>query len=193
MSDLDGRSVHPGRRWWWVGGGVVVVAVVVVVVLLATGGGGAPASTGSADSPVVVMTPPAGSLAYRDGQKIQLSVAANKLFNPYSRIVVLECADPGGTVTNLPVNDSTCDGNTVNPYSILVTKDGSFSVPRYHSYQLFVLPNKSLGEVPDGQPVCNATHWCVLYVGQDQTNFKSPKVFSAPFTISGSGTRGSTP
>jgi hypothetical protein len=188
-----GREVHPSRRWWWVGGIVAVVAVIVVAIVVATGGGGTPAAVDTPEHPVVVMTPSPTSVTYHDGEKITLSVAANKIFSPYSRIVVLECADPGGQVANLPVNDSTCDGNTVNPYSILVNKDGSFSTGRYHMYQMFVLPNRSLGEDPAGQPVCNATHSCVLYVGQDQNNFKSPKVFSVPFTISGSGASGATP
>jgi hypothetical protein len=194
MIEASGREVHsPGRRWWWVGGALAVVVLVIVIVVFAGSGGSAPSATGTPEHPVVALSPPSTSVAYHDGQKIKLSVAANKLFNPYSRVVVLECADPGGQVSNLPVNDNTCDGNTVNGYSILINKDGSLSTGRYHSYLLYALPDRSLGESPDGEPVCDKTHWCVLYVGENQNNFKSPKIFSAPFTISGSGSSENTP
>ena len=101
-------------------------------------------------------------------------------FRSLSRIEILECADPGGQAGNLPKNDNTCDGNTTPGFSVLVNKDGSFTAP---SYQLWSLPNTQLGESNDGEPVCNATKMCVLYVGQNQTDFTQPKAFSAPFTI----------
>ena len=123
-------------------------------------------------------------MTYHNGQTITISVAANKYFAPYSRIIIIQCADAGGSTSNLPVNDSTCDGNTTSGHSILVNKDGSFSTP----YQtVFSLPSRALGESPDSIPVCDATHQCVFYIGQDQNHFTAPKIFSAPFTVTPSG------
>ena len=64
-------------------------------------------------------------------------------------------------------------------YSTLVNKDGSFS----GRFTVHSLPNTLLGEPADQAPVCNVTHTCVLFVGEDQTHFNQPKVFSEPFTI----------
>jgi hypothetical protein len=118
---------------------------------------------------------------YHSGQLINLSVGPNGYYKPYSRINILECADPGGKMRNLPNSVSTCDGNTIEGNSILIAKDGSWSET---GYQLFALPDvKSLGELANGQPVCNQRHSCVLYIGENQENFTWPKQFSAPFTI----------
>ena len=37
--------------------------------------------------------------------------------------------------------------------------------------------------------VCNQKNMCVLYIGQNQINFRAPKEFSAPFSISKSSKR----
>jgi LPXTG-motif cell wall-anchored protein len=48
-------------------------------------------------------------------------------------------------------------------------------------YTINTLPTNI--EPKDGLPVCNATHACVLYVGQNQNNFEKPHVWSAPFYV----------
>ena len=121
---------------------------------------------------------PAGP--YNSGQKISISVGPNHYFERYTRIIVIECAYRG----HVPKNDSTCDGNTAPGFSILVNKNGSFSTSQY---ELFSLPNAKLGEAPIDTPVCNRTHPCVLYIGQNQNDFTSPKVFSAPLVIQSAG------
>jgi hypothetical protein len=171
----DTRGAH--RRWWWIAS-IVALVVVIVVVLVVTLGGQSSSTGGSDGKPVLVMTPAPGS--YHSGQEVSLSVGPNKYFTRYLRVVIIECADPGGTVASLPTSNATCDGNTVQPGSILVNQDGSFSEP---AYPLFSLPNTQLGEASDSEPVCNQTHWCVLYVGLEDTDFTKPKIFSAPFTI----------
>lgn len=164
------------RRLWLIGGAVAVVLIAVVVIVLLTTGGSSSSNSGK---PVVVLTPAAGSSPYHDGQVINFAVGPNKYFIPYSRIIIIQCADPGGQVANLPKSDIACDGNTVPGYSTLVNKDGSFS----NKFTLYSLPNTVLGEPADDLPVCNLTHTCVLFVGEDQTNFSAPKIFSDPFTI----------
>jgi hypothetical protein len=93
---------------------------------------------------------------------------------------ILECADPGGSLANLPKSDSTCDGNTIQGNTMLVAANGSASDS---NYTIYLLPSAALGEQSNNQPVCNQTNPCVLYVGQNQNDFTAPKVFSTPFTI----------
>ena len=177
MTPARDTKRRSGRFWGLVGlAGVVVVVVVVVVAM--TAGGSSPSSANG--SSLLTMTPAPSSTSYHNGQTVSISVGPNKQFAPYSRIIIIECANPGGTTASLPTSDLTCDGNTVTPYSVLVNKDGSFSAPKY---QLFSLPNTQMDETWDDQPVCNQTHQCVLYIGQDQTNFRQPKIFSEPFSI----------
>jgi hypothetical protein len=136
---------------------------------------------GAASPPRLLMT--AGT--FHNQQLISVAVGPNHFFKPYSRVNILECADPDGKKKNLPTNANTCDGNTIQGNTILVNKNGSFSEP---GYELFALPNKpQLGELPDDQPVCNQKKSCVLYIGENQENFNSPKMFSAPFVMQPSG------
>ncbi len=125
-----------------------------------------------------------------NGQTISVSVGSNGYFTPHARVNILECADPGGLAANLPKDDSTCDGNTIQGSTVLVGSDGSFSDP---SYPVYLLPSATLGEQGNAQPICDQTHYCVLFVGQNQNDFTVAKVFSAPFLIAaGSGTTPAT-
>jgi hypothetical protein len=143
---------------------------------------------GAGAAPPPLNVSPQGNL--HDGQSISLTVGPNSYFTPHARVNILECADPGGAVANLPKDITTCDGNTVQGTTILVANDGSFSES---AYSVYLLPNSALGEQPNGQPICDKTNPCVLYVGQDQNDFTAPKVFSAPFLITqGSATTTTT-
>jgi len=115
-----------------------------------------------------------------DGESVSVSIGPNSVFRPSSRVNILECADPDGSVANLPKSDSTCDGNTIQGNTILVAANGSASD---QDYTIYLLPSPALGEQSNNQPICNQTNPCVLYVGQNQNDFTAPKVFSTPFTI----------
>ena len=141
----------------------------------------------AAGAPPSVSLSPAGN--YRDGQVIAVGVGPNSYFTPQSRIEILECADPGGSASKLPIDSTTCDGNTVPGGTVVVAANGSFSLP---DYTVYLLPSPTLGEQSNYKPICNQTNYCVLYVGQDQNNFTAPKVFSAPFLIGPSGAAGTT-
>lgn len=147
-------------------------ALAVSVALL---GGAHPAAASS--GPTVSVTPGA---PFHSGETVTVSVGPNGSYVPHSRVSILECADPGGTAANLPKDDSTCDGNTIQADTVFVADDGSLSAAGYSLYQL---PSTTLGEQPNGQPVCNATEACVLFVGEDQNDFTQAHSFSAPFTI----------
>lgn len=132
---------------------------------------------GASQAPALSVTPQGN---YHDGQSIAIAAGANSFFTPNARINILECADPGGLASNLPIDDSTCDGNTVQANTILVGANGSFAEA---AYTLYLLPSSTLAEQSNNKPICNQTNYCVLYVGQDQNNFSAPKVFSAPFLM----------
>ncbi len=132
----------------------------------------------AASGPPSVSLTPQGN--YHDGQTLVVAVGPNSYFTPNARIVILECADPGGSASNLPIDATTCDGNTVQGGTVLVSANGSFS---QSGYPVYLLPSPTLGEQSNYKPICNQTNYCVLYVGQDQNNFTAPKVFSTPFLI----------
>lgn len=156
----------------------ILSACVVGIVVAATAG-----AAGAVAAPTLTIT----HGPYHDGQLINVSVGPNHYFKPYSRINIIECADPGGKAKNLPTSILACDGNTIQGNTILVQRDGSFSE---RGYQVYSLPNASqLGESADTRPVCNGRKVCVLYVGQNQEKFSAPKVWSSPFTISKPGKR----
>jgi hypothetical protein len=142
----------------------------------------------SASAPPTLDVSPHGN--FSDGQAISIAVGPNAYFTTHSRVIILECADPGGLAANLPKDDTACDGNTVQASTILVSGDGGFSDA---SYTVYLLPSVTLGEQSNFKPICNQTNYCVLYVGQNQNDFTAPKVFSAPFLIApSSGTTTTT-
>jgi hypothetical protein len=143
---------------------------------------------GASAAPPALSVTPHGNLS--NGQTVAVAVGPNAYFTPHAGVNILECADPGGSVADLPKDITACDGNTIQGSTILVAADGSFSVP---TYPVYALPSSALGEQSNYKPLCNQTNSCVLYVGQNQNDFTAPKVFSAPFTIAaGSGTATST-
>jgi LPXTG-motif cell wall-anchored protein len=154
------------------------VPVCLGIVAIAAGIAFLPSAGASISSPAVSLSP-TGS--FHNGEAISVTIGPNSLFTPNAHVNILECADPGGTVANLPRDASTCDGNTIQGDTVLIAPNGSFSES---AYTLFALPSSTLGEQAHNQPVCNASNPCVLYVGQNQEDFTAPKVFSAPFSIS---------
>jgi hypothetical protein len=147
---------------------------------------------GDAATPVVTIAPLQGtsvSGSYQDGEVVTVTVKDNSTFTPGSKVNILECADPGGTAANLPKTINTCDGDTIQGDTVLVQPGGGISESHY---TIYLLPSAALGERPDGQPVCDGTNQCVLYVGENQNDFTQPKLFSPPFTVtaatSGAGT-----
>lgn len=160
--------------------GILIVLIGVVMTLRTSG------VAAATSDPTVSLTPAPGAHSYVSGQSIAVSVGANSRFTGNARIEILECAAPHGVV---PIDDTSCDGNTTPGQSILVGQDGSFSDPDFTVYQL---PSATLGEQSNHLPVCSADEECVLYVGQDQNDFTQPKVFSAPFTVGSSSPASST-
>jgi hypothetical protein len=95
-------------------------------------------------------------------------------------VQILECSDPAGSVGRLPTDASACDGSTLNPLPVNTDANGTFSI-KY----TFIALNNAHGT---SNIQCDATHFCVLWVGVDYNhNFQGPHAFSTPFEIGGSG------
>ena len=163
--------------------GPVLACLVAILVLLA----GCSSSSASAATSQLEVSGTANGWTFHDGQSVTVSMGPNKTFKPGLRLNIIECADPGGSKAKLPTQSSACDEDTIQANSLIPAADGSFS---YSGYTMYQLPSEALGEGATYLPVCNTTHKCVLYVGEDQSDFSKPKVFSQPFVVTG-GAEGS--
>ena len=95
-----------------------------------------------------------------------------------SGLEIIECSDPGGSPANLPTDPSLgCDGSTVSANQINTSPSGAFST----TYSISSLSTSGNSDIN-----CDATHECVLWVGEDYNNQFSDGVteaFSAPFFV----------
>ena len=101
------------------------------------------------------------------------------LGNNTSNINILECSAPE---RRHPDESVDCDGNTIQGNTILPATDGSFT---YDKYTVYALPDSiSLGEGTSG-PQCGdtAATECILYIGNNQSDFTKPHLWSQPFFI----------
>jgi len=121
---------------------------------------------------------------FSSGQVIEVKIPPNKTLTPGAGIRILECGAPRGA---LPTQPSDCDGTTIQGNTVLVNPDGSVDYKRTATttgYTVYAVPDAvSLGEPPDSQPVCNLSHECVLYIGQNQLDFTAPHYWSEPFKV----------
>lgn len=158
----------------------LLLVVLTASLALVTGCSSSPSATPS--GPAVEIDGSSSPTTLHDGQSITVSVGPNKVYVPLIIVNIIECSDPGGKTSKLPVSLLHCDENTVQGNSVIVKPDGSVHESDYTIYRL---PTSTLGEGKTTTPICDATHECVLYVGQDQNDFTKPKAFSAPFFVTG--------
>ena len=93
-------------------------------------------------------------------------------------IKIIECADPGGLVVNLPVKVTQCDPSTLDASATLL-EDGSVLDS---GYTIYALPDVTvLG--PSNGTLCDMSHQCVLGIFTNQNDFSKPHLFSAPFLV----------
>ena len=144
--------------------GAMMVATVIVVPL---------SGTAQAATTVNIPTPP-----FTNGQLITVSGSGFPVRSALpTGLVIIECADPGGLAGNLPMNaTSQCDGTTASGLQINTDTSGNFSTT-YTVFQLTVTGGSTIN--------CDATDYCVLWVGQDFNNafLSGPHGFSAPFEV----------
>jgi hypothetical protein len=160
--------------------GVALLALMTATLAAITISGAASLTSGSSGPYAVPVAPFAAGTPFSSGQPINVVVPANSIFLPTSGINIVECAAPGGVDPTLPAE---CDGNTINIGTILPNSDGSFT---FTGYPIYALPDSILlGEGASNAVTCGVTAAteCVLYIGNDQTNFTAPHVFSQPFSV----------
>jgi hypothetical protein len=137
---------------------------------------------------------------YTSGQAITITGTANSTLsnanlvanavpgqatgNPTGAFYFEECADPGGTVANLPTTSSGCEAATVDFTSVQKDADGSFDNPSYTVYDLPDLA--TLGNATMVGTCDVAPNTCVIGIFAENpgtTGFSYPHLFSAPFNI----------
>jgi hypothetical protein len=146
---------------------------------------GAAVTTGSSGPYAVAVAPFTTGAPFSSGQTINVVVPTNTIFPSTSGINIVECAAPGGVDPTLP---GQCDGNSIQSYTVMPNSDGSINLESEYSqgYPIYALPDSiSLGEGASNAVTCGdtAATECVLYIGNDQTNFSAPHVFSQPFNV----------
>jgi hypothetical protein len=120
---------------------------------------------------------------FSSGQDINVVVPANSILPVHAAVFILECEAPGGVD---PTDTSACDGNTVQGNTVLPASDGSINLQtqKYGLYPVYALPDQvTFNENPSGYPDCNLTTECVLYIGDDQSDFTQPHFWSEPFYV----------
>lgn len=146
---------------------------------------GAAVTSGSSGPYAVPVAPFTTGAPFSSGQTINVVVPANTIFPSTSGINIVECAAPNGVDPTLP---GQCDGNTIQSYTVMPNSDGSIDLESEYSqgYPIYALPDAiSLGEGASNAVTCGdtAATECVLYIGNDQTNFSASHVFSQPFNV----------
>ena len=156
-------------------GGVTVLVACIVMGL----------TPGHAFAQTPAVTIPSGP--FTNGQTIAVTGSD---FPPQSQLPtglsIIECSDPDGSTDNLPTDPvADCDATTVNGSQINTDSNGNFST----TYSVFQLSQA------DGSAInCDATDFCVLWVGQDYNNafLSGPHAFSDPFEMTGGTTSTTT-
>ena len=128
---------------------------------------------------------------YSSGQTITVSTIANTTLSNANEppafqggnYYMEECADPGGTLANLPTNANGCEAATLT--TATKTPSGAFS----HVMIVYDLPDPGTLGTPTMTGTCDTQpNFCVIGIfsgnPQQGTNFNSPHLFSAPFQMS---------
>jgi hypothetical protein len=135
----------------WIGIAVALVATVAIITVVRAAPGGATlVSTDGITTLATTGTVTPGP--YTSGQAITITGTANSVLsnanlvansvpgqatgNPTGAFYFEECADPGGTVANLPTTSSGCEAATVDFTSVEKDEDGSFDNPSFTVYDL---------------------------------------------------------
>jgi ABC-type phosphate transport system substrate-binding protein len=136
-----------------------------------------PTCAGGGPGPVSLITdaPPG---PFSSGQAIEVRVSANRALTPGTGIYIEECSAPGGTVPTAP---DQCDARTYQHSPLFAGSGGSVDEL---DYPVYALPDTTvLDEAAAGGPACDLTDACMLYVGENPTDFSLPHVWSQAFYV----------
>jgi hypothetical protein len=130
---------------------------------------------GGAASAATTVNIPAGNPT--DGQTITVTGSGFPAHSALpSGLEIIECSEPGGLIANQPTDPGTdCDGTTVSGSQINTDASGNFTAQ--YPIELLNSNNSSIN--------CDATDFCVLWVGQDYNDafLSGPHGFSSAFEI----------
>ena len=177
-----------------VGALLLVLTLVGAVLAIVVG----PAGAATQITTAIVPQQPFSTGPFDSGQQVDIDVPAGYL-TPNSAANIFECADPDGTVANLPTTITECDGLT-NYSGGSITTDANGAIPSLTNatedltssgelYTIYALPDRvSLGETSTHGATCGlgAANECVLYIGNGggtDTGLSAPHVFSQPFQV----------
>ncbi len=169
--------------------GAVLVVSSVFLGVFATHAGASALSNGT-----VALETSSGSTATNplaNNQVVTVSVGPNSTLSQSSLeaagfpsgvvgLKVIQCADPGGQLANLPQNLDSCSASTlINGGG--AQQNGSASI---EGVTIYTVPDvAALG--PSNGTMCDAQHECVLGIFSNQENFSKPHLFSSPFFVTG--------
>jgi hypothetical protein len=126
---------------------------------------------------------------YSSGQTIEVDIPANTVLSPTATLKIIECADPGGLVANLPTSTTGCDPTTIQGDTIIPNGDGSYD---YYDndpngdggYQVFALPKPNA----PSPIVCGTSAIpCVLWIGDNYSTQFGVNLWSQPFQVQTKG------
>ena len=129
-------------------------------------------------SPLVTLVTDAPNGPFSSGQYIDVTVAQNGILDPGRHIYIRECEAPNGQP---PTTPNLCDIRTTQFEKVKVGSHGTVSD---QDYPIYALPDTTvLKEQWKQKPLCDLTHPCILFVGQDRRDFDRPHVWSLPFYV----------
>jgi hypothetical protein len=170
-----------------------MAAASMAAILGLAGPAGADLTNGNVTISAQTSPTPAAGTPYSSGQQINVVITANSTLSSanlstfgfpggVASLSLLECADPGGTVANLPTKPSECE-----PATVLTTTankpDGSLSLTGSNGYTMYDLPDPGTLGVSNGTVCGQAPNFCVVGIFSNYNNFSDPDLFSAPFQI----------
>jgi hypothetical protein len=177
----EGGAKH---RLTSVGVGALVATTLAVLVLATPAFAAGPANGSKVPGSAIPIGSYSTGTPFSSGQVIEVKIPPNSTLTPGADTRIVECAAPHGVV---PTNPSACDGSTIQGNTVYVQPDGSVDYTRTKTstgYTVYALPDfHSLGEPKDSRPICDTTHLCVLYIGQNYLAFTSPHFWSEPFKV----------
>jgi hypothetical protein len=132
---------------------------------------------------------------YASGQIVEVNIPANTALQANVSIKIIECADPGGLVANLPTSAAGCDTSTKQGDTIIPASDGSYDYlagDQHGDSGYTVYSEPKLGG--SSTITCgSAATPCVLWIGDNYNNFAVNQLWSEPFQVQQTASPGDDP
>ena len=96
-------------------------------------------------------------------------------------IAIEECAAPRWASTPAsPATVGTCNRNAHQSPTVTASTTNGITL---NGYTVYALPDPDLAELWGGDPQCDLTHECVLYIGENQNSASAPHIYSQGFFV----------